>query len=574
MSVDFNEEKEFDLFLLIQQCNFEKLTELFAIHYFPDVNVLKEYHQNVIFIAARYIRYDSQCLKMISFLINHRLNPLLIDSNKQNVLFFTCAAGLIETTKYLYENFAFDKYQVDIMKETPLFYAVKYNRVDIVNYLYSKGFDINHQNAYGENCLFSLNGKKKVEMTKEEAIKFYEKENSLRGILQLDNEQKKGVSLCFCEDYYNYFYGVMPIDTSYINVFDIIPYNDGFLLRYPDKENPEALEPGLVSKKMISTLDEYKDIHRVLDVNTIYKLNKQIREGKSAELVLLAEALHEKKISDIADNVVKRKNVKVILIAGPSSSGKTTFAKRLGIQLRLNGLKPVTISVDDYFVEREQTPLDENGKYNFECIEAIDLKLFNEHLTTLLNGGEILCPTFDFKEGSKKYTGKKMRLAEDEVLVIEGIHCLNDKLTESIPKELKYKIYISALTVLNVDYYNRISTTDSRLIRRMVRDHNFRGYTAMHTLQMWNSVNKGENQYIFPFQDEADSMFNTSLIYELCVLKKYALPMLQEIDNSYVEYAEAKRLCEFLKYFEDIEDKYVPQNSLLREFIGGSIFEY
>ena len=415
---------------------------------------------------------------------------------------------------------------------------------------------------------------KKVEMSKEEAIKFYEKENSLRGILQLDNEQKKGVSLYFCEGYYNYFYGVMPINTEYINVFEIVPYNDGILLRYPDKSNPNALEAGVASKKMIAILDEYKDIHRVLDVNTIYKLNKQIREGKSAELVLLAEALHEKKISDIADNVVKRKNVKVILIAGPSSSGKTTFAKRLGIQLRLNGLKPVTISVDDYFVERKDTPLDKNGKYNFECIEAIDLKLFNDNLTTLLNGGEILCPTFDFKEGSKKYTGKKMSLAEDEVLVIEGIHCLNDKLTESIPKELKYKIYISALTILNIDYYNRISTTDSRLIRRMVRDYNFRGYTAIHTLQIWNSVNNGENQYIFPYQVEADSMFNTSLIYELCVLKKYALPMLEEIDNSYVEYAEAKRLCEFLKYFEDIEDKYVPENSILREFIGGSVFEY
>lgn len=415
---------------------------------------------------------------------------------------------------------------------------------------------------------------KKVEMSKEEAIKFYEKENSLRGILQLDNEQKKGVSLYFCEGYYNYFYGVMPINTEYINVFEIVPYNDGILLRYPDKSNPNALEAGVASKKMIAILNEYKDIHRVLDVNTIYKLNKQIREGKSAELVLLAEALHEKKISDIADNVVKRKNVKVILIAGPSSSGKTTFAKRLGIQLRLNGLKPVTISVDDYFVERKDTPLDKNGKYNFECIEAIDLKLFNDNLTTLLNGGEILCPTFDFKEGSKKYTGKKMSLAEDEVLVIEGIHCLNDKLTESIPKELKYKIYISALTILNIDYYNRISTTDSRLIRRMVRDYNFRGYTAIHTLQIWNSVNNGENQYIFPYQDEADSMFNTSLIYELCVLKKYALPMLEEIDNSYVEYAEAKRLCEFLKYFEDIEDKYVPENSILREFIGGSVFEY
>ena len=415
---------------------------------------------------------------------------------------------------------------------------------------------------------------KKVEMSKEEAIKFYEKENSLRGILQLDNEQKKGVSLYFCEGYYNYFYGVMPINTEYINVFEIVPYNDGILLRYPDKSNPNALEAGVASKKMIAILDEYKDIHRVLDVNTIYKLNKQIREGKAPEFVLLAEALHEKKISDIADNIINRKNVKVILIAGPSSSGKTTFAKRLGIQLRLNGLKPVTISVDDYFVERKDTPLDENGKYNFECIEAIDLKLFNDNLTTLLNGGEILCPTFDFKEGSKKYTGKKMSLAEDEVLVIEGIHCLNDKLTESIPKELKYKIYISALTILNIDYYNRISTTDSRLIRRMVRDYNFRGYTAIHTLQIWNSVNNGENQYIFPYQDEADSMFNTSLIYELCVLKKYALPMLEEIDNSYVEYAEAKRLCEFLKYFEDIEDKYVPENSILREFIGGSVFEY
>lgn len=415
---------------------------------------------------------------------------------------------------------------------------------------------------------------KKVEMSKEEAIKFYEKENSLRGILQLDNEQKKGVSLYFCEGYYNYFYGVMPINTEYINVFEIVPYNDGILLRYPDKSNPNALEAGVASKKMIAILDEYKDIHRVLDVNTIYKLNKQIREGKAPEFVLLAEALHEKKISDIADNIINRKNVKVILIAGPSSSGKTTFAKRLGIQLRLNGLKPVTISVDDYFVERKDTPLDENGKYNFECIEAIDLKLFNDNLTTLLNGGEILCPTFDFKEGSKKYTGKKMSLAEDEVLVIEGIHCLNDKLTESIPKELKYKIYISALTILNIDYYNRISTTDSRLIRRMVRDYNFRGYTAIHTLQIWNSVNNGENQYIFPYQDEADSMFNTSLIYELCVLKKYALPMLEEIDNSFVEYAEAKRLCEFLKYFEDIEDKYVPENSILREFIGGSVFEY
>ena len=346
------------------------------------------------------------------------------------------------------------------------------------------------------------------------------------------------------------------------------------MLRYPSKKNPHVLESGTASKKLVSTLDEYKDIHRVLNINTVYKLNKQITSGNSAELVLLAEALHEKKISDIADNIINKKGVKVVLIAGPSSSGKTTFAKRLGIQLRLNGLKPVTISVDNYFVERKDTPLDEKGNYDFECLEAIDLKLFNDHLTTLLNGGEILCPTFDFKDGTKKYNGETMKLADDEILVIEGIHCLNDQLTASIPKDKKYKIYISALTVLNIDYYNRISTTDSRLIRRMVRDHNFRGYSALHTLQIWDSVNRGEEKHIFPFQDDADSMFNTSLIYEICVLKKYLMPLLEEIDNTHPEYAEAKRLHEFLKYFEDIDDKYVPENSLLREFIGGSVFEY
>ena len=414
---------------------------------------------------------------------------------------------------------------------------------------------------------------KKIEMTKEDAIKFYEKEKTLRGILQLENKEKDEVSLYFCEEYYNYFYGVMPISTGYIKKFEVIKYHDGFLLRYPSKNSPNALDDYHETKKLLNTLDEYEDIHKTLGIGTVYKLNKAISEGKAQDIISLAEALHEKKISDIADKIIERKNVKAILIAGPSSSGKTTFAKRLGIQLRLNGLKPVTISVDNYFVERKDNPKHSDGTYDFECIEAIDLKLFNEHLTKLLNGEEIDVPTFNFKTGNKEYHGEKMKLADDEVLVMEGIHCLNDKLTESIPKEQKYKIYISALTVLNIDYYNRISTTDTRLIRRIVRDYQFRSYSALHTLQTWLSVNKGEEKYIYPFQEEADSMFNTSLIYELCVLKKHAHPLLKEITNVSKEFSEAKNLYNLLNYFEDIPDELVPRNSLLREFIGGSIFE-
>ena len=262
----------------------------------------------------------------------------------------------------------------------------------------------------------------------------------------------------------------------------------------------------------------------------------------------------------------------MVLIAGPSSSGKTTFAKRLGIELRLNGLKPVTISVDNYFVERKDNPKDENGQYDFECLEAIDLDLFNNHIKTLLEGGTIDVPTFDFKIGAKKYNGEKMHLAEDEILVVEGIHCLNDKLTSAIPLEQKYKIYISDLTVLNIDYCNRISTTDTRLLRRIVRDNNFRGYSALHTLKTWDSVNRGENKNIFPYQENCDVMFNSSLVYEISVLKKHALPLLEKITSEEPEYAEAKRLVEFLKYFDDIDEEFIPRNSLLREFIGGSIF--
>lgn len=413
----------------------------------------------------------------------------------------------------------------------------------------------------------------KVAMTIEEAEDFYKKNNTLKGRLQLDVKNKKEIMLYYCEDYYNYFYGVMPISTGIVDIYEIQEYDGRFLVRYPSKKAPDILPEFQENKKLLATLDDYEDVHKTLNVHTLYKLNKIIKEDKIRDYILLDEALHEKKMAQIADDIVKREKVKVVLIAGPSSSGKTTFAKRLGLQLRLNGLKPVTISVDNYFVERTNNPKDEFGNYDFECLEAIDIDLFNDHILRLLNGEEIEVPTFDFEHGKKVYKGNTMKLDDDQILVIEGIHCLNDKLTPLIPKEQKYKVYISALTVLNIDYYNRISTTDTRLIRRIVRDNQFRSYSALHTLKMWDSVNRGEERNIFPYQEEADSMFNSSLIYELAVLKDYAMPLLKEIDNSHPEFSEAKRLYRMLGYFESIPGEYVPQNSLLREFIGGSIFE-
>ena len=413
---------------------------------------------------------------------------------------------------------------------------------------------------------------KKVEMTRKEAKKFYEETDTSKGRLQYDLEENEIIYMYYCEKYYNYCFGVLANRTGVVQKFDVIKYDDGFLITYPSSKSPTELPEFKETKKLAWALEEFEKIHAVLDVNTVYKLNKAIEENRIQDIIMLAEALHEKKIANIADEIAKRKNVKMILIAGPSSSGKTTFAQRLGIQLRLNGLKPVTISVDNYFVERQDNPRDENGEYNFECIEAIDLKLFNEHLVKLLNGEEIEVPEFDFRVGTKRYNGKKMKLAEDEVLVIEGIHCLNDKLTSQISKDKKYKIYISALTVLNMDRYNRISTTDTRLVRRIVRDYQFRGYSALNTLNTWHKVTDGEVKNIFPFQEEADSIYNTSLIYELNALKSIAMPLLQEIDRDYKEYAEAQRLINMLKYFKEIPNEYVPTNSLLKEFLGGGTF--
>ncbi len=410
-------------------------------------------------------------------------------------------------------------------------------------------------------------------MTREEAEKFFEENHTSKGRLQLDSEEKQEINMCFCADYFNYLYETIATHTGATQIFDLQKYSDGFLLRYPSTKNVRKLPEFKETKKLLWALQEYETIYKVLNVGTVFKLNKTVKENKIRDLILLSEALHEKKISQIADKIAAKKDVKMILIAGPSSSGKTTFAQRLGIQLRINGLKPVTISVDNYFVERTDTPRNEKGEYDFECIEAIDTELFNRHLVALLNGEEVEMPEFNFHTGTKEYNGKKLKLNNDEVLVIEGIHCLNDRLTSKIPQEQKYKIYISALTVLNLDHYNRISTTDTRLVRRIVRDNQFRGYSAAQTIATWNNVNRGEERNIFPFQEDADSIFNTSLIYELGVLKNEAEPLLQAITNEQPQYAEAQRLLELLRYFEPISKDIVPSHSLIKEFLGGGDFK-
>lgn len=407
-------------------------------------------------------------------------------------------------------------------------------------------------------------------LDKEEAEAFYKENDTIRGKLQLKNHSD--IELFYTEEYFNYFYGIMPYRTGDLSKFKLKKYNRGFVLITPTSENPNEIEEFTDLKRLHYALKEYDDIFKILKINTVFQLNQKIKENPK-EVVLLAEALHEKKMAELSNKILHKGGVKMILIAGPSSSGKTTFAGKLANSLKLSGLNPITISVDNYFVEREETPKDENGNYDFETIDAIDRKLFNKHLSQLINGEEIEYPTFNFTTGHKEYLGKKLKMNEEDILIIEGIHCLNDKLTEKIDSKYKFKVYISALTVLNLDRFNRISTTDTRLIRRILRDNRTRNYSADHTLNMWYSVKRGERKNIFPFQETADFMFNSSIAYELSAYKRHILPLLEEITEDNKIYYEAQRLISFMKYFDDINEEYIPNNSLIREFIGASIFD-
>lgn len=374
------------------------------------------------------------------------------------------------------------------------------------------------------------------------------------------------------DGFIDYYYGFMPPSTGMIKVFDIFKYEKGFMLFLPPKSNPAELAPFEPKKKLHQAMCSATEWGRVMGLDTVADLNDAIAHGNISDLILVQEALMEKRIGDIAEQVKKKGKVKFVMIAGPSSSGKTTFSHRLSIQLRTLGLKPHPIAVDNYFVNREDTPKDEDGNYNFECLEAIDVKQFNKDMTNLLKGKEVELPSFNFKAGKREYKGDFLKLGEDDILVIEGIHCLNDKLSYTLPKESKFKVYISALTELNVDEHNRIPTTDGRIIRRMVRDARTRGTSAAKTIAMWPSVRRGEEENIFPYQETADAMFNSALIYELAVLKQFAEPLLFGIPEDAPEFLEAKRLLKFLDYFLGVTSEDVPKNSVLREFVGGSVF--
>ncbi len=380
------------------------------------------------------------------------------------------------------------------------------------------------------------------------------------------------VNLYEIDGYYDYYYGYMLPNAGYVKWFDLIPYEEGFMLLLPTRKNPTVVEAFDERRKLFETMEDSEEWGRVAGIETVGDLNDQICQGSMSELILVQEAAQERRIGEIAKEIVSRGNVKFVMIAGPSSSGKTSFSHRLSIQLRTLGKTPHPIALDDYFVDRELTPRDENGDYNFECLEAIDVKKFNEDMTRLLAGEKVELPSFNFKIGKREYRGNYLQLASDDILVIEGIHGLNDRMCYALPKESRFRIYISALTTLNVDNHNRISTTDGRLLRRMVRDARTRGASAQRTIEMWASVRRGEEENIFPFQEGADAMFNSALIYELAVLKPFAEPLLFQIPKETPEYYEAKRLLKFLDYFLSVPSESLPNNSLCREFVGGSCF--
>jgi len=409
----------------------------------------------------------------------------------------------------------------------------------------------------------------------ETAIELLEKNNLYRKAELYRNYGRLYAPIFFLGNHVNFFYGHMLTSTGCIQNFGVEKYYDGILLRFPMQSNTEELEPAIKQDKLFGIFREHKKWADILEVEDIPRLNTITKAGRASDLIKISEALHEKKIAEIATAITeKRDKVNIVLVAGPSSSGKTTFSRRLGIQLAVNGLHAIEVSVDDFFVNRDFTPIDESGNFDFEALEAIDIPFLNDFLLRLTAGEEVEVPRFDFHLGERTFSGKKMKMAKDNILIIEGIHGLNPDLTPLIDPEKTYRIFVSALTQISIDEHTYVPTTDNRLLRRITRDSKYRGYDALTTIQRWPSVRRGEEKHIFPYQENADTMFNSALIYELAVIKKHAYPLLKQVKENTPEYSEAVRLLIFISYFETIPEDEIPPTSVLREFLGGSSFLY
>ena len=414
----------------------------------------------------------------------------------------------------------------------------------------------------------------RFESTTEEAIEMFRQEGSMSKVKLLESSGRLYTTYYDLDGYKDYYYGTLLTNTEQIYLFGLEYYFDGILLRLPTAQDPSKLGAFIRQDKMFEIFKEHHRWQDILGLRTVGDLNKAIEGGRANELIQLSEALQEKKIAQIADEIAKRKTVKMVLIAGPSSSGKTTTCKRLSIQLAVNGIYPVGISLDDYFLDRDKTPRDEDGEYDFEHLHALNIPLLNEQMNALFRGEEIELPRYNFQKGKSEMSGKKLKLKGNEVLILEGIHALNPELTAQIPNEQIFRVYASALTTILLDNHNYIPTTDNRLLRRIIRDHKYRGVNALGSIRRWASVRKGENRWIFPYQENADAIFNSAMLFELAVIKQQAEPLLDQVPENCEEYAEAYRLLKFLRYIKPIPEDQIPPTSLLREFLGGSSFEY
>lgn len=410
--------------------------------------------------------------------------------------------------------------------------------------------------------------------TTEEAIEMFRQSRSFSKVRLLEGIGDLYTTYYDIDGYVDYYYGSMLTNTSQIYLFGLEPYYDGMLLRIPTSSDPSKLGEMVHQDKMFEIFKEHHRWQNILKLRTVGDLNRATQKGYSSQLIQVSEALQEKKIAQIADEIASRKEVKMVLIAGPSSSGKTTTCKRLSVQLAVNGIRPVPISLDDYFVSRDKTPRDEKGDFDYEHLHALNIPLLNEQMNALLRGEEVELPRYNFQTGESEMSGKKLQLQGNEVLVVEGIHALNPELTAQIPEAQKYKVYASALTTILLDNHNYIPTTDNRLLRRIIRDYKYRGVSAQETIRRWPSVRRGENKWIFPYQENADAMFNTAMLFELAVIREQAIPVLEQVPENCVEHAEAYRLLKFLRYIKPIPAAQIPPTSLLREFLGGSSFKY